>query len=386
MRVLFVILCLLAIFRPFLRAQTAPVTTAGTITNAVPGSQTAPVPVTVTGFDNIGQFTLTMKFDTTRVRYVSSTTNSSLSGMTVTYTSPSGGNTQGKLVLTWTGTVNQSLADSSSLASLVFFYVTGTGILTWSYSFGAICQYKRYVGATLTLLNDTPKYAFYLNGGISNRTAPYTFAPTIAEPQPGPLNIPIIVNGFTTIGGFTLWLEYDPAVITYVSFTKNAVFGSSFQVSDNPGNNGKRVIYIQWFATSVTLADGSTLCTLNFNYPALHCNPCALHWIDIGGSCEYTDNLNNVLIDMPQQVFYIDGIIAAGLHPTWTGNVSSDWNNPSNWNSCGVPVLSRRAIIPNVAPNANPVLSSEGYCKSVTVQSGATLTITSSASITVGNE
>ena len=41
-------------------SQNAPVTTAGNIINATPGNTSVQVPVTVTGFSNIGQFTLTM--------------------------------------------------------------------------------------------------------------------------------------------------------------------------------------------------------------------------------------------------------------------------------------------------------------------------------------
>jgi hypothetical protein len=385
MKIILPLVIFLLLLNEGLQSQNAPVTTAGCITNAVPGSQTAPVPVSVTGFTNIGQFTLTMKFDTTRVRYVSSTTNAILTGMSVTYTPPSG-NTQGKLVLAWTGAANVSLADGSSLANIVFYYVSGTGMLNWSYTFGSICQYKKYVGTILTPLSDTPKYDYYLNGGISNRTAPLTFAPAIANPVQGALPVAITANGFTTIGGFTLYLEYDPAIITYAnSYVKNSAFGSAFQVGDFAGENGKRLIVIQWYGNSVTLASGATLCTLNFNYPAPNCNPCALTWFDNGPSCEYTDNLGDVLIDMPQPNYYTDGIVASGLHPTWTGNIDNSWDNPGNWNACGVPDLSRMAVIPDVAPNANPVLNSSGYCKSITVKSGATLSIGASGSITVGN-
>jgi len=366
-------------------SQNAPVTTAGSIINATPGNTSVQVPVTVTGFSNIGQFILTMRFDTTRVRFVSGTPNASLSGMTINYTPPSG-NTQGKLVMAWTGGSNMTLPENSAIANLVFHYVTGTGILYWSYTFGNICQYKKYQDGSLVLLGDTPKYQYYLNGGISNRTAPYAIAPVIADPVAGPVGIPLTVNNFSTIGGFTLYLEYDPAVITYLNtFTKNPAFGSSFQVGDNEGPNGKRYIVIQWYGTSVTLANESVLCTLNFNYPAPNCNPCSLTWFDNGASCEYTDNLGNVLIDMPQSTFYADGVVASGLHPTWTGAVSGNWNDPANWNSCGVPNLARNAIIPNVAPNLFPVINTSGSCKSLTVQSGATLTVGISGSVTIGD-
>lgn len=383
----FFTICLIILGLPLaILPQATPVTTAGQVINAVMGDTSVPVPVTVTGFNNIGQFTLTMKFDTTRVRYVSSTTNPALQGMTVTYTHPSG-NTQGKLVFTWTGASNVSLPDGSEIAGLVFHYITGTGNLNWSYTFGAVCQYKRYIGSTLSLLADLPKYQYYCNGGISNRSAPYTYAPAIASPVPGTIQVPLIVNGFATIGGLTLYLEYDPDIITYSNiFTKNAAFGSAFQVGEITTEDGRRVIVMQWFGNSVTLADGSTLCTLNFTYPQANCNPGILNWFDNGPSCEYSDAQANVLIDMPQQTYYFNGVVASGLPNTWTGNAGYAWNDAGNWNECGVPDLSKQVIIPDVAPQPYPVLTTAASCKSLLIRSGAVLTIATTGSITVGDD
>jgi hypothetical protein len=294
------------------KADDAPVTTAGVETDASEGGSEV-IPATVTGFSDIGQFTLTMCFDTTRVHFVSASTNPVLTGMTVTYHSPEG-NTQGKLIFAWTGTSNVSLVDGSTLADLTFTYITGTGILSWTYMFGAVCQYQRYVNGSLTLLNDNPRYLFYLNGGISNRGAPVTFAPNIADPVPGPLPVPITVNDFVTIGALTLYLEYDPDIITYQgSFTKNPAFGSSFLVGDIAGNGGNRLIVIQWYGTEVNLDDESILCTLDFTYSTANGTYTALNWFDNGPSCEYADGDCNVLIDMPSGDYYKNGLIGSVL-------------------------------------------------------------------------
>ncbi len=386
-KTILILYCFLLASLPALQSQNAPLTTAGFVTTAVPGDPSIPVPITVTGFTNIGQFTLTMKFDTTRLHYVSSTTNQSLPGMTVTYTSPASGFTQGKLIFAWTGVSNISLADGSSLANLTFSYINGTGILSWAYILGSVCQYKRYVSGVLTALNDSPKYLFYQNGGISNRTAPVTFAPALTNPVPGDLLVPITVNGFTYIRALNLYLEYDPAIITYQnSFSKNPAFGSSFIVGDIPGTGGKRIIVIQWYdGSAVTLADVSTLCTLNFTYPTASCSPCALGWFDNGPSCEYADGLGNVLIDMPQADFYLNGQVAEGLLYTWTGSISSAWNDAGNWNACGIPDITRQVVIPDVSPNSFPTITGTASCKSIKIQTGATLTISPTGSISVGD-
>jgi hypothetical protein len=367
-----------------LRAQNAPVTSAGLITNATPGNPSVPIAVTVTGFANIGQFILTMEFDTIRVRYVSASTNPVLNGMTTTYTSPEIGNTLAKLVFQWTGAANVSLSDGSYLVNLTFHYISGTGSLTWNYA--SLCQYKRYVGSVLTILNDSPQYLFYLNGGISNRTAPVTTAPTFTNPVPGALDVPVTVTGFTDIGALTVNFEYDPAVLTYLnSFTKNPAFASNFVVGDNPGIGGKRMFSISWYGNSVTLANGSTICTINFNYPSANCNASPLNWYDIGGSCQYTDGAGDVLIDRPQSTYYINGLVAEGLLYTWTGTVSSAWNNVANWNACGIPDITRQVVIPNVSPNSFPIVNTASACKSIKILTGATLSVGPTGSITLGS-
>src|SRR4029079_3641701 len=46
---------------------------------------------------------------------------------------------------------------------------------------------------------------------------------------------------------------------------------------------------------------------------------------------------------------------------TWVGGVSSDWNNPANWNPHGLPTSLQNAIIPDVmAPAFDPVVNVTG--------------------------
>jgi PKD repeat protein len=249
-----------------------------------------------------------MKFDTTRVRFISATTNPSLLLMTITYTPPVGG-TQGQLLFSWDGGSNFSLPDGSILANLTFSYTSGTGILNWKYNYGSVCRYQRYISGTPVTLNDDPKYLFYRNGGISDRGAPVTFVPAIPIAAPGAVSIPVTVNDFTGIGAITLYLEYDPAVITYQnSFTKNSVFGSTFQVGNNPGQGGKMLIIIQWYGNPVSLPNGASLCTLDFHYISITGASSALSWYDNGPSCEYAD-VSTALIDLPTADFYHNGVV-----------------------------------------------------------------------------
>lgn len=372
------------IITPALWSQTAPITSTGRITNAIPGDPAVPVAITVLNFADIAQFTLTMKFDTTKVRYASSTVHGSLSGMTVTYHHPSG-NTQGKIVLSWSGASNLSLADGTTIAELVFHYISGTGNLTWAYTFGSVCQYKRWSGSSLVTLTDSPKTLYYLNGGISNRGAPVIYAPTFTSPVPGSLPVAITTSGFTNISAFTLYLEYDPQVITYTNVcVKNPIFDASFQVGDNQGTGGKRWIIMQWFGLPVNLADGGIICTLYFSYPSENCLSSQLFWYDNGPSCQYSDSNGDVLLDTPKNSFYYSGSVAATLPFTWTGAVSNAWNDPVNWTLCGVPDGTRDIIIPDVSPNFFPVLSDTISCKSLIIDNGAILHVSENGLLLVG--
>jgi hypothetical protein len=374
---LFLAACSLA-----LPAQDAPVTTAGSVTVAVPGSPSI-VPVTVDNFIQIGQFTLTLKFDTTRVRYLSAALNPSLQGLTAVYTPPAG-NTLGKLVLSWTGASNLSLANGSVLADLNLLYIAGTGILQWTYTYGSVCQYRRWSGAILTPINDQPRHLYYINGGVSNRGAPVVTAPAIAGPEPGPMPVVLTTSGFTGIQAFTLYLEYDPAFIVYQqSYTRNPAFDSNFIVGDTPGFNGKRFLVIQWYGGSVSLPDGAALCTADFSYLTASCSSSPLTWYDNGPTCEFSDASGNILIDTPDGNYYLPGIVAEGLPAQWTGAVSIDWNNPANWTSCGMPNPMRAVVIPNVGTNPYPVITGNISCRSVEVENGARLNIAPTGALTV---
>ncbi|MFA4917250.1 MAG: hypothetical protein WC560_11360, partial [Syntrophales bacterium] len=66
---------------------------------------------------------------------------------------------------------------------------------------------------------------------------------------------------------------------------------------------------------------------------------------------------------------------------TWIGGISTDWNTASNWCDAAVPTASTNVVIP---PGGNqPVIGAAAVCNDITVNSGATLTITGSNTLTV---
>ena len=60
---------------------------------------------------------------------------------------------------------------------------------------------------------------------------------------------------------------------------------------------------------------------------------------------------------------------------TWSGGANTDWFNPINWGGCAIPSCSIDAIVVN-GPTNQPVINANGAaCKSISIQSGASLTI-----------
>lgn len=74
---------------------------------------------------------------------------------------------------------------------------------------------------------------------------------------------------------------------------------------------------------------------------------------------------------------------------TWTGATSNVWNFAGNWSPSGIPIATDNVIIPSGTTNSPTVSGSTGgVCNNLTVNSGATLTISgtsgSSTTLTVG--
>jgi len=67
----------------------------------------------------------------------------------------------------------------------------------------------------------------------------------------------------------------------------------------------------------------------------------------------------------------------------WIGNVSTDWNNPSNW-SMGVPNNETDVRI-NSGTAFQPVITNPATCRDITIDNGSTLTISNSALILSGD-
>jgi hypothetical protein len=288
-------------------AQTAPITTLGAITNAAPGTVT--IPVTVSNYTNIFGISLKFYFDPAHLQYSSLTPNPILNGLLF-----GGNNTTGAVTFSSMdlGT-GSSMPDGTVLFTVTFTYTGGSSALTWS-SDDSECEYTNQAGSSLP---DSPRSTFYKNGIVTDHPAPLTIAPSITNAVPGTVSPNITVRNFTNVGKIKLTLEYDPAVLTFNSYTPNAAFGGSFTLTSEAGAGGKmNLVMTRNVSTAITLADNSILVVLNFTYSNSTAGYCDLKWIDNGTSCQYSDPVDVVMPDLPQSTYYQDGLIAGQIAPT----------------------------------------------------------------------
>jgi hypothetical protein len=312
LRIILIVVSCLAVF--ICNADNAPVTKAGMVLNASLNPATTTVPITVTGFMDIGSFTLTLDYSTGVLSYSSYSVNSAFQGVTINSSTP------GRLIFTWpqSGT-GITLPDLATLLSITFTYnTTGVcGYLTW-YDNGNSCKYTKFAGGSYTALTDTPTSTFYINGAITNHPAPYTIAPVITNATTGSVSVPIKVANFYNIGSIYLNLVYASNVLTYVSYTQNGSIPGTIIVGSNPFSTNKRLITMSWFGPSFGLADSSVLITLNFTYANTsgNANYSELTWYDDdGSSCDYSDAQYHLLYDDKTSYFYKNGLVASQRAP-----------------------------------------------------------------------
>jgi hypothetical protein len=143
-------------FEPVSDAQNAPVTTVAT---AIGSSGTVMVPVTVTGFSNIGSVYLSIDYNYSVLHFVSGTPNPLLPSFPIGDQDLATG--YHRITMGWFGS-GVSLTDGSTIMTLNFSYISGNTTLAFQDN-GPSCEYTNSGG---TVLNDIPASAYYINGWV----------------------------------------------------------------------------------------------------------------------------------------------------------------------------------------------------------------------------
>lgn len=147
-----------------LSGQNAPVISIAAISSAIPG-RPVNVPVTVTGFNNIGSVSLTLDYDFSSIQYQSAVINTQLGAAGVFSVNDNVVSaTSHRVIIGWyTTTPGITLSDNSVLITLTFNYSSGASTLQW-FDNGSSCSYTDAAGAFLT---DTPYSNYYKSGTVN---------------------------------------------------------------------------------------------------------------------------------------------------------------------------------------------------------------------------
>jgi hypothetical protein len=164
-------------------------------------------------------------------------------------------------------------------------------------------KYKLLVRTTLVAV------LFGAAGLAFSQTAPVTTAATVTGAVPGTINVPVTVTSFNNIAAISLALDYSYSVLHFVQGTPNPVF-PGFGAGEIDMGNGIHRINMGWYGSGTSLANGSTIMTIQFTYID---GSSALTWFDNGPSCEYVNGSGQILTDTPTANYYINGSVCGNI-------------------------------------------------------------------------
>lgn len=163
-------------------------------------------------------------------------------------------------------------------------------------------------------LTGTIAYDPWCNAAFTTCTYSTSGGPVTTAPQQvlpiGSISVPFTVNSFNNVDAISLTLDYNPAVLQFVSITPNAnpALASMMGISGVPGK-----LVIGWQSSTpgigVTLAGpAAVLFTVQFNFLG---GTSLLTWNDLGGiDCEYQNAaIQGPYNDVPTSAFYNNGWI-----------------------------------------------------------------------------
>jgi hypothetical protein len=284
-----------------IQAQNAPVSTVGAIFSY---GGTASVPVTVTGFNNVGSCNQRWLYDPAVATCTGVTKSASLpGGLAVNMDTP------GVITIGWYTWPGVTLPDNSVVFNLNFSKA-GFGVtdIQWDGDFPD----RNWSDGNFVVMNDLPLSDYYIPGALGFLTgdAPITSVPALTGIPGTTLTIPVTVTDFINIGSLTLTLQYNPAVLSYLSFSNTGGFPGLAADASSPGTLVMTGL-VPPGESGIIIGDDATLFTLDFNFTG---GTTTLTWFDDGTSCQYTGYPGyNILSDAPTPSFYVNGSISAGI-------------------------------------------------------------------------
>jgi hypothetical protein len=107
---------------------------------------------------------------------------------------------------------------------------------------------------------------------------------------------------------------------------------------------------------------------------------CTVSWNDAGAQWVQVRYFSGGCLSVTTQ--YPVEVLPA-VTRNWTGSIDNDWGKAGNWNPAGIPATTDNVVIENTSPNF-PVVSVSGFsCHNLTIQPGATFTVTTGITLTI---
>lgn len=302
----------------FASAQNAPVCSIGIEFGY--GSEIV-VPVTATGFTNIGSCNQQFIYDPNLLSALSISQGPSLPGILSSNLSNPGIITIGWF--TWPGV---NLPDNTIIFNITFQKIAnGTSAVSWNINYPE----RNWGDANGALLNDIPPENYYFDGAVTFLAydAPVTTISNYAACPSTLLELPVTVYDFNNIGAFTLTMNYNSAALNYLSYTNNSGFPALNIHQPSLGTITASGLSDGEFG--VSLSNGAALFTLLFS---VNGGTSVFSWFDNGASCEYKGPAPSYLVlnDVPQSAFYADGLFETMELPGIAGIITG----PEGGNVC----------------------------------------------------
>jgi hypothetical protein len=302
----------------------APVSTLGSLNS---NATTITIPITAVNFTDVLSGNLRFLYDPAVITPVSASIGPEMEGTITTDFSESG-----VVTLQWSNASAVSISDNQVVFYITFTRISGgTSLLLWDNTNPDNCYWK---DAYQNTLDDIPKEDYYINGSLQPLEAPATVAPQLTASPGTTIDVPISIRDFNNVGGFLLTMHFNPAALTYQSFTNNSGFpGMSINIPE-PGVITAEGAVPSGATSGINLNDDDVLYTLTFSYINGFSQ---LDWHDDGGSCAYYEwPGNEPMLDTPQFQFYINGYVesdAPAIDWIWENNNGNNlWHDGGNWN------------------------------------------------------
>ena len=241
-------------------------------------------------------------------------------------------------------------------------------------------------------------------GGVAVSTIGTNSSTSVTlTPAPGSSGVVSVTCGTGVVtSGATTYTDSRPSTQAS-SVSSSAVLNTTATVNFSRGN-GTNVLLVAYpgasagtvpvigtpYTASAAYGSGTALGTGFVVYNGTGASPVSVNITGLTAATQYTFvayeyNATNCYNQTTTASTTFTTVTAASIN-TWLGGTSgnlTNWATTTNWSKTAVPLATDNVVIPSVTNQ--PTIGAAAVCNTITVNSGATLTISAAFGLTVGN-